>query len=228
MFEIQGGSLAADSSGGKKKDELPDQIKKLADDLKANPMFKLGEIRTKCLYKEPGPYEIVALQECERLNYIFSTILRLLDELEKGLNGDLNITDSMEELAKSLRFNKLPVSWDEAAAYPSKKSLLSWFYDLLKRHGQMQEWTKEMKLPRVTNISLLCNPMSFVTAVKQVTAREKGYALDNLDIMTEVTNFSTDDLVKEHPSSGVYVYGLFVQGAKWEETNGDGIYYILF
>ena len=86
----------------------------------------------------------------------------------------------------------------------------------------MNEWTKEMKLPKVINISLLCNPMSFVTAVKQVTARSKGFALDNLDIMTEVTNFNSDDLVKDYPSTGVYVYGLFVQGAKWEETNGDG------
>ena len=105
---------------------------------------------------------------------------------------------------------------------------MSWFYDLIRRHVQMNEWTKEMKLPKVTNISLLCNPMSFVTAVKQVTARLKGYALDNLDIMTEVTNFSTEDLVKDYPNSGVYVHGLFVQGAKWEESNGEGNEIYLF
>lgn len=221
--------MSADaSSGGKKKDDLPDQIKKFADELKANPLFKLGEIKTRCKDKEPGPYDIVALQECERINYIFSTILRLLDELEKGLNGDLDMTDAMEELARSLRFNRLPASWDEAAAYPSKKTLMSWFYDLIKRHVQMNEWTKDMKLPKVTNISLLCNPMSFVTAVKQVTARAKGFALDNLDIMTDVTNHSTEDLVKDYPNSGVLVYGLFIQGAKWEESNGEGNNYLKF
>ena len=186
-------------------------------------MFKLGEIKTKCKDKDPGPYDIVALQECERINYIFSTIMRLLDELQKGLDGELDMTDAMEELAKSLRFNRLPTSWDEAAAYPSRKSLQSWFADLIKRHQQMAEWTKEMKLLKVINISLLCNPMSFVTAVKQVTARSKGLALDNLDIMTDVTNFSADENVKDYPNSGVYVYGLFVQGAKWEEPTGDGM-----
>jgi dynein heavy chain len=62
--------------------------------------------------------------------------------------------------------------------------------------------------------------MSFVTAVKQVTARAKNYSLDDLDIMTEVTNF-TDDMIKDPPVSGVYVHGMFVQGAKWEDSNSD-------
>jgi dynein heavy chain, axonemal len=214
--------MVADSgSGGKKKDELPETIKYFKDNLSANPLFKLGELKNK-VKDNIGPYDIVAIQECERLNYIFGVLMKSLDELEKGLNGELSETDAMVELKKALLLNKLPATWDDAAGFPSKKTLKSWFVDLIKRYVQMQEWTKEMKLPKCVTISYLCNPMSFVTAVKQVTARIKGLALDNLDIMTEVTAFSTEDLVKEYPKTGVYVYGLFLQGSRWEEANGDG------
>jgi len=212
----------AGAVGGKKKDDLPDSIKRFQERLKANPMFKLSEIRGN---RKLTPYDIVALQECEKVNSIFSFLLKTLEELEKGLNGDLGMTDAMDDLSKAIRFNKLPQSWDEAAGYPSKKSLSFWFEDLLKRYEQLSEWTKEMKLPKCVNISLLCNPMSFVTAVKQVTARDpknasKNYALDELDIMTEVTNF-TEDMIKDQPANGVYIYGMFLQGAKWEDANSD-------
>ena len=146
--------------------------------------------------------------------------MKSLEELEKGLNGELNITDAMEALSQSIRYNKLPETWANAAGYPSKKPLSFWFLDLLKRYDQMEEWVKELKAPKCVNVSLLCNPMSFITAVKQFTARAKIQALDHLDIMTEVKNF-TEDLVKEAPADGVYIYGMFLQGAKWEDSNPD-------
>lgn len=215
VFQIQGGSSQSAAGG---EDSGMKTIKDYSDQLKQKPTFKLNEIRSKTT--KLGPYDVVALQECEKLNSIFFSLMKSLEELEKGLTGELNMTDAMEQLLISIRTGRLPVSWDEAAGYPSKKSIGFWFPDLLKRHDQMQEWTRELKLPKCVNISYLCNPMSFVTAVKQVTARAKNYSLDDLDIMTEVTNF-TDDMIKDPPVSGVYVHGMFVQGAKWEDSNSD-------
>jgi len=42
------------------------------------------------------------------------------------LTGALNITDAMENLQRSLSFNKVPATW-EAVAYPSRKNLTMWF-----------------------------------------------------------------------------------------------------
>lgn len=217
VFSVQGGSSSG--GGGAKKDDLAENIKKYMNQLKEYPQFDLGAIKKK--KDNLQPYDIVAIQESERLNMILSSCMKTLEELEKGLNGELNITDDMEALASSLRYNKLPVVWDNAAGYPSKKSLSFWFLDLLKRHDQMKDWTEALKLPRCVYINLLCNPMSFITAVKQVTARLKTLALDNLDIMTDVTVFSEVDMLKDYPTNGVYIYGMFVQGAKWEEGNGE-------
>lgn len=214
VFSVQGGSIGGGATGGKKDDET-ELIKKYVNQLKEYPMFDLNEIKKKKDFLQP--YDIVAVQECERLNSIFSACLKSLDELEKGLNGELNITDNMEALSHCLKFNRLPEAWDAVAGYPSKKSLSFWFLDLLRRHEQMREWSFELKLPKCVNVNLLCNPMSFITAVKQVTARSKTLALDNLDIMTNITTFTEPDLIKDYPTSGVYIYGMFLQGAKWEE-----------
>ena len=206
ILDIQGGggssSAAEEKDDDKKKkqgggggnkpkvDPMMESIKRYADRLKEKNTFSISTLRQKAQAggKSPTPYEIVAFQECERLNTIFSSCLKSLEDLEKGLNGELNMTDAMESLMQSIKYNKLPGSWDSAAGYPSKKPLSFWFDDLLKRHDQMDEWT---------------NP------------------LDDLDTMTEITNM-TEDMVKDYPpDGGVYLTGMFLQGAKWEDSNPD-------
>ena len=239
ILDIQGGggssSAAEEKDDDKKKkqgggggnkpkvDPMMESIKRYADRLKEKNTFSISTLRQKAQAggKSPTPYEIVAFQECERLNTIFSSCLKSLEDLEKGLNGELNMTDAMESLMQSIKYNKLPGSWDSAAGYPSKKPLSFWFDDLLKRHDQMDEWTNDLKTPKCLNITLLCNPMSFITAVKQQTARQKVLPLDDLDTMTEITNM-TEDMVKDYPpDGGVYLTGMFLQGAKWEDSNPD-------
>lgn len=52
------------------------------------------------------PYIVVCLQECERMNILAGTIRKSLEDLDAGLAGQLNITDDMETLAKSLFINQ--------------------------------------------------------------------------------------------------------------------------
>lgn len=81
---------------------------------------------------EKSPFQIVCLQEVERMNILLGEIKRSLEDLRLGLTGALNMTDSMEALSFSLQFNKVPSSW-EKYAYFSKKGLAAWFADLIER-----------------------------------------------------------------------------------------------
>jgi dynein heavy chain, axonemal len=49
-----------------------------------------------------------------------------------------------------------------------------------------------MELPKSLCISYLFNPMSFLTAIMQLTAREKELPLDNMVLQTCVTSFMTE------------------------------------
>jgi dynein heavy chain len=172
-----------------------------------------------------NPYIIVALQECERMNALLSEIKRSLIELEMGLTGALNITDQMEQLIQALNANKVFSNW-EKLAYPSLKPLSSWMADLSLRAAQLVEWTTNLQAPKSVWISGLFNPMSYLTAVMQVTARQLNLPLDSMAIRCTVMNIKDPKLELTNsslppPNGGVYIHGLFLEGASWEEGKGD-------
>ena len=140
--------------------------------------------------KEKSPFVVVCLQECERMNGLLGEIKKTLEDLKLGLTGALNITDAMENLQRSLQYNKVPSSW-ESVAYPSRKNLALWFSELIERCTQLEQWSSELVTPKSLCISYLFNPMSFLTAIMQNTSREKILPLDNMALQTNFTFFKS-------------------------------------
>lgn len=129
----------------------------------------------------------------------------------------------MEDLASSLSRNIVPgrlpwniYSWERFAWPSKKKSLNLWFTDLLRRVEQLNRWTVKFITPISIWLSGLFNPMAFLTAIMQVSARTTGIPLDKMTIETYVTNKNGPDEVISYPSDGMYVHGLFMEGAQWE------------
>lgn len=81
------------------------------------------------------------------MNGLVAEIKRSLIELQRGLKGELNITDAMEGLADSLNRNQRPPGWEKVAAFPSLKPLTAWYADVILRIKQYATWSKEFKKP---------------------------------------------------------------------------------
>ena len=105
-------------------------------------------------------------------------------------------------------------------AYFSNKDLITWFDDLLLRIKQLQDYSEELIAPFSLWISGLFNPMSYITAIMQVTARREGLPLDNMTLKTDVTNIKDPAEITAHAENGAYLHGFFLEGAGWECGRG--------
>ena len=167
------------------------------------------------------PFVVVLLQECGRANVLLKQIKKTLEELGKGLNGQLSMTEPMEHLSAALSINQVPgrnpfhsCSW-ERFAWPSKKSLASWTTELVERCRRFKDWASECELPKSLWMSGLFNPQAFLTAVKQATARKNQMPLDSMTVETHVTTMEQAEEAVEYPEDGAYVHGFFIEGARW-------------
>ncbi len=73
--------------------------------------------------------------------------------------------------------------------------------------------------PRVYWLSGFTYPTGFLTAVLQTTARKSGVPIDTLSFEFSVINLDERE-IGAPPKEGVYVKGLFLEGAGWDVENG--------
>jgi len=64
------------------------------------------------------------------------------------------------------------------------------------------------------------NPMAFITAVMQTTARKRGWALDNVVTFTDPTTMDWEE-AECQPEDGAFIHGMFIEGARWDRDSGE-------
>ncbi len=216
VITIQGGAGIAGASK-RREDLVREKIALVKAGVPKQPYVML-ELFAKV--KERTPYIIVCLQECERMNCLLDTIKTTIEELDLGYKGQLNINESMEHLADFILLERVPTVWKEVIRSSSKKPLSSWLANINERYKQLTKWSENFTLDKeCLSISLLFNPMAFITAVKQVTARQEKLPLDYMALSTKVKNFLTPEEIPGPPESGAYIYGMYLQGACWKTAS---------
>lgn len=215
ILELQPRDTGGAGGGGQTREE---KVKQILDEIleKLPEEFNMMELMGKA--EERTPYTVVALQEADRMNVLTNEMKLSLRELDLGLKGELTITNAMEELSNALYLDEVPELWTKRA-YPSMQGLAAWFIDLLQRIKQLENWTTDFNLPPVVWLSGLFNPQSFITAVMQSMARKNEWPLDRMTLQVDVTKKGKDDF-NAPPREGAYIYGLFMEGARWDTQTG--------
>lgn len=162
------------------------------------------------------------------MNTLLTEIRRSLIELDKGMKGQLNMSQAMEDLIKALGVNQWPgravfslCRW-ESNAWPSMKNLISEFLDMIQRVKQLVTWSTTLVTPFSVWLPGLFNPTSYLTAVMQVTARRTGMPLDQMAVDTHVTTYLKHEQIDYYPQDGAFIHGLFIEGARWPTGDEAG------
>jgi dynein heavy chain len=197
--------------GGVSRDQ---HITNIADSIisKLKDHFDLDFVR-KELGGIPSPTEVVLLQELERFNKLIITMKASLSELKRALIGEVGMSSQLDDLANALFNGFIPPQWAKLAP-ATLKGLSGWIGHFERRYAQYVSWCESE--PVVMWLSGLHIPESYLTALVQATCRNKGWALDRSTLYSAVTEHTEADQIRERPSNGCYIEGIFLEGASWD------------
>ncbi|XP_066933177.1 dynein axonemal heavy chain 2-like [Clytia hemisphaerica] len=189
-------------------------------DLAADVLRKVPDLidydqTAKIMAEDPCPLNVVLLQEITRYNALLTTIKTSLTELQRGIKGLVVMSTELEETFHCIFDGRVPPIWEKA--YPSLKPLASWTRDLVQRVEHFDKWATTAHPPVIFWMSAFTFPTGFLTAVLQTCARQNNISVDSLS--WEFVVSTVDDTHLQAPKDGVYIRGLFLEGAGWDKRN---------
>ncbi|CAG2215890.1 DNAH [Mytilus edulis] len=221
-------TLPRQSGGGGKS--TSDVIKDLAIDIlsKLPPLFDMDMVIKKYPVVYNESMNTVLRQELIRFNRLTHVVRVSLVNLQKAIKGQVVMSSDLEEVFDSMLNGKVPAVW-ASKSYPSLKPLGSYINDLLARLKFLTDWIDNGS-PATFWLSGFYFTQSFLTGVSQNYARKYTIPIDTIGFEFEIV-LEGDVDTSCKPEDGAYVYGLFIEGARFnKETRnlGESLPKILF
>jgi dynein heavy chain, axonemal len=208
------------SSSGLSREDIVDKI---CEDLltKCPPMFDGEDVKDKTA-KLPGgqtmPLNVTLRQEIDRINIVVKLTRTTLSNLRLAIAGSIALSGDLIDALDALFNARIPASWLKKSWEAS--TLGNWFTGLLQRFDQLNKWIN-IGRPKSFWLTGFFNPQGFLTAMKQEVNRRHSadkWALDDVVMTSTVTHPARDfENLKETAPEGVFVHGLFLDGAAWSK-----------
>jgi dynein heavy chain len=156
----------------------------------------------------------VLVQELTKFNRLLKKMKQSLVDMELAIKGFIVMSEELDSMYLRLQNNQVPLNWAKVG-YPSLKPLSSWYKDFLVRVAFFETWLTEGN-PASYWLPGMFFPQGFMTGVLQTHARQYRIAIDKLAYSFEFLEAEGAEDVDEAPEDGVYVHGLFMDGARWD------------
>lgn len=171
----------------------------------------LEAVKDKYPISNKNSLNIILLQEIENFNKLLEEMRYSLKQMLNAVEGTTAMTPNLELSCNSLISGRIPEAWRKVS-YPSLKTVSDYVNDFLDRSSFLLKWYKDGE-PDTFWFSGLFSPQAFLTSVKLNFARQSNISFEDItfdfDVVKEQTKYAA-------PPFGMYVYGLFTDGARWD------------
>ncbi|XP_029676723.1 dynein heavy chain 7, axonemal-like [Formica exsecta] len=200
---------------GSANDEIvaQDQVLRAIDEInsKLPALFNVNEIRDRYPLISRGPLNAILIHEAELINNVLAVIADFLNNLKLALNGEIILTDSLEDFSAEIYNNKVPYVWRLIDVGIVTKYLPNYIELLLKRVSFVQNW-RDTHLPRIIYFDALSCCKRFLSAILLTFSQRRDVPIEQITLDLRVTNDdSTDD-----DADTYYIHGLRLSGARWD------------
>mmetsp|Transcript_18668 Transcript_18668/g.59084 ORF Transcript_18668/g.59084 Transcript_18668/m.59084 type:complete len:900 (+) Transcript_18668:315-3014(+) len=213
------------SSGGsgKSNDEI---VLEIAEDLARQmpPALSRKEAHSSVFRKladgSVNPLGIFLGHEMSKFNKLIIQMQSMLREIARAIKGLVVMSADLDAMYANFLFQQVPGPWGEnGKGYPSLKPLSSWFKDFIERVAFMRSWLSGGP-PSTFWISAFFFPQGFFTSALQAHARKFQLPIDQLLFRASVMESMGIADTPSPPENGVYIHGMFMEGARWNPQEG--------
>ncbi|XP_060534779.1 dynein axonemal heavy chain 5 isoform X2 [Cylas formicarius] len=163
------------------------------------------------------PMNIFLRQEIDRIQRVIKEVKSTLTDLKLAIDGTIVMSQSLRTSLNAMYDARIPERWQKVSW--ESATLGFWYTELLERDAQFRTWCNKGR-PAVFWMTGFFNPQGFLTAMRQdVTRAHKGWALDSVVLQNLITRYNKED-IRDGPAEGVYVRGLFLEGAGLDRRSG--------
>ncbi|CAK1600591.1 unnamed protein product [Parnassius mnemosyne] len=165
------------------------------------------------------PMCVSLLQEIGYYNVLITEIVSGLKELRRAIEGLVVMSEMLEVMYTCIFEGKVPSFWQKGR--PTLKALGAWCREVWARGAALGAWAAAPRAPpALCWLPALLAPTGFLTAVMQTTARGEGWPIDTLCWEFTVMTLEESAIVRPPRDGGVYIRGLFLEGASWMKKDG--------
>nr|XP_006825999.1 PREDICTED: dynein heavy chain 5, axonemal [Saccoglossus kowalevskii] len=163
-----------------------------------------------------NPMNIFLRQEVDRMQRVIQTVRSTLTDLKLAIDGTIIMSENLRDALDNMFDARVPAIWKKISW--ESTTLGFWFTDLIERNNQFVTWLFDGR-PHHFWMTGFFNPQGFLTAMRQeITRAHKGWALDSVVLHNDVTRHMKED-ISSPPAEGVYIHGLYLDGAGWDRRN---------
>merc|ERR1712194_335560 len=118
-----------------------------------------------------------------------------LEDLQLAIAGTIIMTSDLQDALNCIFDARVPPKWLSKSWLSPTMGL--WFGNLMNRSAELSSWLNQGR-PKSYWLTGFFNPQGFLTAVQQeVTRRHQGWALDQVQVCTEIIAKEKEDVEKE-------------------------------